>query len=88
MAADHGRDGIRVNCVAPGPVYTPLVYSRGMSEEARERRRQASLLCIEGTGWDVGNAVRFLASQRARYVTGQVLVVDGGTTVSGPSRET
>ncbi len=88
MAADHGRDGIRVNCIAPGPVYTPLVYSGGMSEEAREGRRRASLLGIEGTGWDVGNAVRFLASQRARYITGQVLVVDGGATVSGPSRET
>ena len=88
MAADHGRDGIRVNCVAPGPVYTPMVFSRGMSEKAREQRRQASLLGIEGTGWDVGNAVRFLVSQRARYVTGQVLIVDGGATVCGPSRET
>ena len=88
MAVDHGAESIRVNCVAPGPVYTPLVYSRGMSEEARERRRQASVLGIEGEGWDVGQAVRFLASQRARYITGQVLVVDGGTTIVGPSRGT
>ena len=88
MAADHGRDGIRVNCVAPGPVYTPMVYQRGMSAAARERRRQASVLGIEGTAWDVGHAVRFLLSAHARYITGQTLVVDGGATVLGPERGT
>jgi len=88
MAVDHGPDGIRVNCVAPGPVYTPMVYQRGMSEEARARRRTASLLGIEGTGWDVGRAVRFLLSDHARYVTGQTLVVDGGATLRGPERDT
>ena len=62
MAVDHARDGIRVNCIAPGPVYTPMVYSDGMSDEAREQRRNYSLLGIEGTGWDVGRAVLFLAS--------------------------
>jgi len=87
MAADHGRDGIRVNCVAPGPVYTPMVYQRGMSPAARERRRQASLLGVEGTGWDIGHAVRFLLSAHARYITGHVLVVDGGTTLAAPERD-
>jgi NAD(P)-dependent dehydrogenase (short-subunit alcohol dehydrogenase family) len=87
MAVDHGREGIRVNCVAPGPVYTPMVYQRGMSETARERRRNASLLKIEGTGWDIGHAVRFLLSDYARYITGHVLVVDGGTTVTAPERD-
>jgi NAD(P)-dependent dehydrogenase (short-subunit alcohol dehydrogenase family) len=88
MAVDHGPDGIRVNCVAPGPVYTPMVYSRGMTAEAREQRRRASVLGREGTGWDIGNAVRFLLSHHARYITGQVLVVDGGATLVGPARET
>ena len=88
MAVDHGPDGIRVNCVAPGPVYTPMVYQPGMSEEARARRRRASILGIEGTGWDVGCAVRFLLSDQARYVTGQTLVVDGGATLRGPERDT
>jgi NAD(P)-dependent dehydrogenase (short-subunit alcohol dehydrogenase family) len=86
MAVDHGRDGVRVNCVAPGPVYTPMVYQRGMSPDARDRRRRASVLGIEGTGWDVGHAVRFLLSDHARYITGQTLVVDGGATLSGPER--
>jgi NAD(P)-dependent dehydrogenase (short-subunit alcohol dehydrogenase family) len=87
MAVDHGPDGIRVNCVAPGPVYTPMVYSRGMSPAGREARRRASVLGLEGTGWDIGHAVRFLLSAEARYITGQTLVVDGGATLVGPARE-
>ena len=87
MAVDHGRENIRVNCVAPGPVYTPMVYQRGMSSTARDRRRQASALGIEGTGWDIGHAVRFLLSDHARYITGHTLVVDGGTTLSAPERD-
>jgi NAD(P)-dependent dehydrogenase (short-subunit alcohol dehydrogenase family) len=87
MAVDHGRENIRVNCVAPGPVYTPMVYQRGMSPTARDRRRQASALGIEGTGWDIGHAVRFLLSDLARYITGHTLVVDGGTTLSAPERD-
>ncbi|MDP6872220.1 MAG: SDR family NAD(P)-dependent oxidoreductase [Alphaproteobacteria bacterium] len=87
MAMDHAADGIRANCIAPGPVYTPMVYGRGMSEKAREQRRTASPLGIEGTGWDIGNAVVFLSSARSRYITGQTLVVDGGITVAGPARD-
>jgi NAD(P)-dependent dehydrogenase (short-subunit alcohol dehydrogenase family) len=86
MAVDHGPDGIRVNCVAPGPVYTPMVYTRQMSAAGREARRKASVLGIEGTGWDIGYAVRFLLSAEARYITGQTLVVDGGATLVGPAR--
>jgi NAD(P)-dependent dehydrogenase (short-subunit alcohol dehydrogenase family) len=87
MAVDHGREGIRVNCVAPGPVYTPMVYAGGMTAAARERRRTASALQREGTGWDIGHAVRFLLSDHARYITGQTLIVDGGTTLTAPERD-
>jgi NAD(P)-dependent dehydrogenase (short-subunit alcohol dehydrogenase family) len=80
MAAHHGAEGIRVNCIAPGMVYTPMVYSRGMSDELREARRNRSLLKTEGTGWDVGNAVLYLVSEEARWVTGVVLPVDAGAT--------
>ena len=86
MAVDHAPQGIRVNCVMPGPVYTPMVYAAGMSEEMRAKRLDASLLKVEGTGWDVGNAVLFLASDEARYITGVVLPVDGGVLVRGPDR--
>ncbi|MBT6275073.1 MAG: SDR family oxidoreductase, partial [Chromatiales bacterium] len=77
----------RVNCVAPGPVYTPMVYSHGMTEDHRRQRREASVLGVEGTGWDIGNAVLYLASSMARYMTGQTLVVDGGATLVGPKRD-
>ncbi|MBL0900378.1 MAG: SDR family oxidoreductase [Reyranella sp.] len=88
MAVDHGRDGIRVNCICPGPMYTPMVNrGSGMSEANRAQRVKASVLKIEGTGWDVGHAVRFLLSNHARYITGQVLVVDGGVTLQGPERD-
>src|SRR5258708_181242 len=80
MAAHHGSDGIRVNCVAPGMVYTPMVYSRGMSPEMREARRERSLLKTEGTGWDVGNPVLFLAHHQARWLTRVILPVDAGAT--------
>ena len=86
MAVDHAADGVRVNCIAPGPVYTPMVAAAGMSEELRERRRLASPLGIEGTAWDVAYAALFLASDEARYITGVVLPVDGGVTLVGPSR--
>ena len=85
MAAHHGPAGIRVNAIAPGMVYTPMVYSRGMSEEMREQRRKRSLLQTEGSGWDVGKAVVYLASDDARWVTGIVLPVDAGATAGSVS---
>lgn len=78
MAAHHGRAGVRVNCVAPGTVYTPMVASRGMPEATRAARREGTLLGTEGTGWDIGYAVMFLVSDEARWITGITLSVDGG----------
>ena len=68
MASHHAAHGIRVNCVCPGMLYTPMMYGRGMSEEMREARRERSLLKTEGNGWDCGAAVRFLVSDEARSV--------------------
>ena len=83
MAVDHGPQGIRVNSIAPGPLHTPRAVARSTTDEQRELRRQASPLGIEGTGWDVGWAAVYLASDEARYVTGTVLTVDGGVAVQG-----
>jgi NAD(P)-dependent dehydrogenase (short-subunit alcohol dehydrogenase family) len=85
MAIDHAAQGIRVNAIAPGPIHTPMVAA-GMTPELRERRRSASPLGVEGTGWDVGYAALFLVSDEARYITGATLPVDGGVSISSPDR--
>lgn len=54
MAAQHGQENIRVNCVAPGMVFTPMVRSRGIDENLRKARIGQNLMKKEGTGWDVG----------------------------------
>jgi len=59
-----------------------MMYGPGMSVEARESRKNRSLLKTEGNGWDVGAAVRFLAGDEARWMTGVILPVDAGATVS------
>jgi len=86
MAVDHGSDGIRVNCILPGPVYTPMVYSNGMTTQQRFQRQNASLIQIEGDGWDIGKAVVYLSSNWARYITGHLMVVDGGCSLSAKPR--
>ena len=67
-----------MNCIEPGPVFTPMVQVAGMTDAVREARRKASPLGIEGTAWDIAWASVYLASDEARYVTGVVLPVDGG----------
>jgi len=85
MASHHGRDGIRVNCIAPGTVYTPMVASRGMTPELRKARRERTLLGTEGTGWDIGYGALYLASEESRWVTGITLPIDGGATAGAIS---
>ena len=55
-----------------------MVYSRGMSPEMREARKNRTLLGTEGTGWDIGYGALYLASDESRWVTGVVLPIDGG----------
>ena len=86
LAAQYAPQGIRVNCVTVGYVWnaiTQLVHDRqapGTTMEEYRNGRTAVLtaLGIEGDGWDVANAVAFLASDKARWITGQDLMVDGG----------
>jgi NAD(P)-dependent dehydrogenase (short-subunit alcohol dehydrogenase family) len=84
MAGDHGRDGIRVNCILPGLIYGPMTAPR-MDEEIRRKRREAGALGTEGTGWDIGWAAVFLASDESRWITGVALPVDAGFLVMSPT---
>ena len=88
MAGNHGGDGIRVNCVAPGFVYTPVVYGRGLPEGVREMRREAGVLKTEGDAWDVAYGVLYLASDEARWVTGVILPIDAGVSAISPHFQT
>ncbi len=85
MAGQHGGDGIRVNAVAPGFVYTPVVFGNNrLPDGIREARREMGVLKTEGTGWDVGYGVLYLASDEARWVTGQTLAIDAGVSTISP----
>jgi NAD(P)-dependent dehydrogenase (short-subunit alcohol dehydrogenase family) len=82
MAYSHGRQGVRVNAVAPGHITTPMVlsaYGAGpRTDYLNTMRKEAGLLATEGTGWDVAHAAAFLASDEARWITGVTLPVDSG----------
>ncbi|RJQ84887.1 SDR family NAD(P)-dependent oxidoreductase [Amycolatopsis panacis] len=75
-AKELGRSGIRVNAVAPGVIDTDL--TSGLSEEAKAENAGRTPLGRLGTAEDVAKVIRFLVSDEASFVTGQVLGVDGG----------
>lgn len=84
MAIDYARDGIRVNAVCPGWVYTPLIErifrESGDFEGMRRTVTQRQLLGRLGTPEDVGYAVLYLVSDESSFVTGTSLFVDAGLT--------
>lgn len=82
MAIDHGPDGIRVNCVCPGDVLTPMLHDdakkRGMTWDDYARGASDRPLGRIGSVEDIANAMVFLASDESSFITGHALVVDGG----------
>jgi NAD(P)-dependent dehydrogenase (short-subunit alcohol dehydrogenase family) len=89
LAAQYAPLGIRVNCVSVGCVWNAVTQQvhglqapdTSMEEYRQGRAETLTALGIEGDGWDVARAVAFLASDDARWITGQDLVVDGGYSV-------
>jgi NAD(P)-dependent dehydrogenase (short-subunit alcohol dehydrogenase family) len=88
MAYSHGRQGIRVNAIAPGHLTTPMVLAVSgagpQAEYFNRLRSEAGLLGTPGTGWDVAWAAAFLASDEARWITGVTLPVDSGVLTATP----
>jgi NAD(P)-dependent dehydrogenase (short-subunit alcohol dehydrogenase family) len=82
MAIDYGRYNIRVNCVCPGDVDTPMLRSEctQLGEDMQKFMREAANrpLARVGTPEDIANAVLFLAGPMSNWITGAALVVDGG----------
>lgn len=84
LAVDHARDGIRVNCVCPGPILTPMLeaFLDGTGDRAGQLKKEAAttLLGRVGKAEEIAAAVQFLTSSAASFVTGVILPVDGGAT--------
>lgn len=96
-AVKYAADHVRINTVIPGVMNTPLVKARlageragGDAERLIEARHRQSPMGHMGEGWDVANAVLFLASDEAKYITATELAVDGGlsATCVAPNSET
>ena len=84
LAVDHAVDGIRVNCVCPGPVETPLLREIDVTvpDPAVERQRviDSTLLKRVGEPEEIAGVIRFMLSDDASNMTGSIVVADGGLT--------
>jgi NAD(P)-dependent dehydrogenase (short-subunit alcohol dehydrogenase family) len=86
LAAGNARHGIRVNCIMPGLMETPMAIEGNLAARPNitreqliaERDRNVPLGRKMGSGWDIAHAALFLASDEARFITGVILPVDGG----------
>ncbi|GAB3348126.1 SDR family NAD(P)-dependent oxidoreductase [Amycolatopsis echigonensis] len=98
IAVREGYRGIRANAIMPGAMWTPIALTKlgtavgadkkelpeAEREAVRRQRRQITATQTEGTAWDIAHAAAFLASDQSRWITGQVLMVDGGASVIAP----
>ncbi len=87
LADEYARDGISVNCVAPGFIYVDETSIPGRGSERNMFLANKVPAGTLGRPEDVGNAVKWLISHESDYVTGQVIVVDGGFQNSGSRGE-
>ena len=82
MAVHHGRDNIRVNCIAPGLLHTSM--TERMDDRMRQIRKQIAPLGTEGKAEDIAMAAVFFASEESRWITGVLLPVDAGLMAAAP----
>jgi NAD(P)-dependent dehydrogenase (short-subunit alcohol dehydrogenase family) len=87
MAAEYGRYNIRVNCIAPAAIMTPMMHESNPSDsdefDENSFLKLRSPLRRYGTPEEIANIAAFLASDEARYINGAVIVADGGITING-----
>lgn len=83
IATSHGKKGIRCNAVLPGLTGTPAILDH-LPQELRETVEEETLTPYLGGPQDIAEVVAFLASDAARYVTGQAIAADGGTSIHVP----
>jgi NAD(P)-dependent dehydrogenase (short-subunit alcohol dehydrogenase family) len=82
LAAEHGTNGIRVNCIAPGLIRTDFARALWEDSENLAKALSGTPAGRIGEPEDIAGAAVYLASDASRYMTGQTLVVDGGATVT------
>jgi len=84
MAIDHAADNIRINCVCPGPINTSLldgiIESAADPEKERKITIEKTLMHRLGEPDEIANVILFLASEESSFITGSVVVADGGLT--------
>jgi NAD(P)-dependent dehydrogenase (short-subunit alcohol dehydrogenase family) len=85
LAVEYADKGIRVNAIMPGLMDTPMVERQkvicgGDLDKMKKARAEKVPMKHQGEGWDIAYASLFLVSEEAKYITGQVLAVDGGFT--------
>lgn len=84
MAVEYGKNKIRVNCIAPAGIYTPMVYESNINNPDFDYEffKKVTPLGRWGTAEEVAKVALFLASDESSYVTGTVIVTDGGITIT------
>jgi len=82
LAVEHGPANVRVNCIAPGLVKTDFARALWEDEEILKERTKTTPLRRIGMPEEIGPVAAFLASPAASFITGQVIVADGGVTIA------